>query len=335
MPWYKRDAGVGLRENEKPNYPVVSGRQVFEERSITGLNRLPVVIHANAINKGATEQGTDPTVPEITERVLVDGTLLDVGGVIRTNILAVRRPDNETPGSVVEVFPRDGMDRPVDIHRHWYTLDGIQWFYQDMDKTGALEGQPTLVESDVRVIWNGTGILEPTQWTYRRLEQIENSVRRLQTGAGLKTILHGMIRNIQQTKDALNDEGEDIAVVSGDTKVDRATSTNQIDKLESERKALLALYYQAVNITDTTYQPDRPSGADRQLQLAPQARFIEAQREIISRVMREWYGVNVEFSQLHTASVQDRTMEYQLLVQLRDAMVITAEEFSEKAKKLS
>ena len=81
-------------------YVCVSGRELFEELSITGLNRSPIEILSNYVLAGVRVTGGTPPLPppQLVERLLVEGTLLWVGGVLQGDLRECER--NEQTGLI-------------------------------------------------------------------------------------------------------------------------------------------------------------------------------------------------------------------------------------------
>ena len=327
----------GLRAwsgGDAPEYLPLSGRELYESRSITGLNRIPIITLTGFVLSGARVSGSVPVPLEtIVEAMLIDGPVVLIGGEMASDIVESR------PNSFTQLF-RDVTlaGSTMDIHRV-YQRTPAGWAYVDYrhyggkDQTVIAQGD---LPADAVTYWYNavtpTGILYPSQDTYHRIEEIARSIRTMQSGPSTKTIVGGHIRN--QTQAAADLVGNDpVVFIPGDVTVDKMADTGVVNQLISEFDKLLPMWYQLTHIVDTASPIQRPSGADRQLVLAPMRRFVELLRDQITNVLA-MFGASWSSERLHTTDVAERQAALLLLKDLRDSQVIDQAEFTDQAQKL-
>ncbi len=297
-----------VRKSGSKTYPIVSGRELYEAISITGLNRAPIGILCNYILAGVVVEGNIPEpIETYCERQLVDGTLFWVDEVLQDNIREA------APTHIMQLFPAVlYAGTATNIIRCYDKQKSGDWLVTDTNAYGGATGKPVnLAGERVRIYPNGLGVLYYVQWLYRRIEEIIETIRKQQTGPNAKTYIKGFVRNVQAAKQEMTSD-EYLGVIPGDWNLDRGTNTDAIEQLQSEYLLLLRLYYQHLTVTDIAYQPDRPSGADRYLLVGPMLRMIEVQRKKLNEILA-FFDAYATFERMTTAPVADRLLELQLL----------------------
>jgi hypothetical protein len=324
---------------DAPDYVQVTGRELYEAASITGLNRIPILLLEGFILSGATTT-SEPPIPltQLNEGLLVDGSVLLVNDIQQTNIVwsSSDQVRQEITGRVANNTATEK------ITRVWLRLESSDWLVTDWTNFGNVQAAQvsdpvTIPGGQVNYYWNAAdpeGILYRPQNTYHRLEEIERTIRRFQSGPGAKTLIFGHIRNLDDASRQLNSD-DPSAVIAGDIRVDRITSTSAIDQLMSESNMLQPMWYQQTHVVDTTSPVQRPSGADRKLVLAPMFRFIEQTRRQLTELLDQFWGISWSTERLHTTDTQERLVEFQLLKEMRDLGVLPDDEFKELSKKLT
>lgn len=338
-------------------YAVKTGDEIAESLSITRLNYTPEEILSNWILYGAhyTSEaappyapGRDPLTPrELCRRVLRAGTLLWVDGAIQFDILDADRKRIVQRLKDVEVpVPGTAAPRVQDVYRvyrqgpltdsEWGEVAAGDWLLADYNKPELKASDrfysEVLLASQVQVILNGAGIYFDMQGAYWRLEEIERTMRQQQTGPNAKTYIHGIPRNVEESRAALNDDKYE-TFIPADVKISRAGASPIIDQLKAEYELLRNEYFAGMNITDVSYTPGRPVADDRYLQMLPMLRAVEQHREIMRQACA-LFGGDIEFSQIHAATVSDRQAEFDLLTAMLTAQVIDQGEYKTKAKRL-
>ena len=347
-----------FRQQQDNLYPIVSGRELYEDvKSVTGLAKYPIVTLSNYIcaNSTSTPPDADPSAQEITERLLVDGSLIRFDKQWVSHLTCVAHDEIE------QLIPGDG---PFNQYtRVCFTYNPEQPESEDEAAEEMVEAKFEPVEKDERdrpgtwtrrvygdgedtvtfaeygidparleVYPNGLGLLFDNQWGYQRLEEIGRTLKGQTTGAAMKALVYGYVRNPGMAKDELNND-EFVAVVPGDLRVDRLGNTTVLDALRAEFELKLPIYLANMNIANMQYNPDRPVGEFLIKLMEPMMRFVDETRRKVANVL-EGFGTSVEFEKLYVSSVQDRTAEFLLLQSAFASGVITQQEFAVKAARL-
>jgi hypothetical protein len=328
--------------------PYVSGRALYDEHSITGLNRIPVIKLAGYVLAGAkllTPPRYNVSLEEIHATLEIDGSLLMVNGEMQTGVI---QADWD---SCVQCIPACAIEGGAqDIYREYeITPDGVtvtDWLHYGEAAQAIIAGPTALPRADVVWYYNAAepvGILYHAQGTYRRIEEISQTVRRFQKGPATKVGVTGYVRDEDKVRaEMMNDDP--MYIISGvNTQITMGGNTAAIDQLLNEQSKLLPMYYQQTHIVDTESPVQRPSGADRTLVMGPMLRYVDTVRAQITNVL-EQLGATWTTERIHTTDILDRQNEFNLLVQLlqmgKPALetggegVITWDEFQTSAKEL-
>lgn len=323
---------------------IVTGRELYSDPSITGLNRVPITILSSYIlAKASLTSGVVPfSLEELTETLLVDGPWIEwKTPPIKKDeeLCGVWDAKRDQFTLRIEKENQQAYEQDSYILRQ-FKSNGSGWTITDFTPNGndGYDETPggSAPASALNYIFNAVspvGVLMPAQVTYNRIEEIANTIRRFQTGPGAKTLIVGNVRN-KTTATADLESDDPYAFVGGSgVVVDRMASTAAIDQLIAETTRLQPLYYQQVHMVDTTSPVQRPSGQDRALVLGPMMRFVDALTSQITRVL-DYYGAAWRYERIHTTDVLDRTQQMALLIQQRDLKVITQSEFDQRAGEL-
>jgi len=325
-------------DKDDRQYGIYLGREIYEQFTISGLNRLPVTMLADRACLGATPSSPPPiSVYDICESLLVDGgqvyTLIGGDWVRQNKLLHV------SDGYIVqELDETDSNDVP--LVREW-VLSGDKWnltIWRDYwgDSPERLKkGGGTKPASEVIHMPNGMGILYHVQWTYQRLEEISWTVRQETSDFKLSLLIMGPVGTDPEEALAQLDNGARIAkLMSGPgTSVERVGDSRVPDQLANEYNRLAVEYFNNCHILDMSRQPERPVGLDLQLRLEPQINFVEGLRRKISALMEMW-GITVDYKKLTTISAQDKQLEINSLILAYQQGWIDANAASEYVKKL-
>jgi hypothetical protein len=312
-----------------------SGRVIYDETGITGLNRIPIGELAGNILAGAKFNHAEslPVAPEeLVNTLLIDGCWLDAQGVIQANIISASQnqavqyipPANPGEDTITRIWER--------VDDGWNITD-----YKDYGQQGQAATREPGFAPDALVRWYynplcPTGVLYPARKTYARLEELADSMRNAQRGPGAKTGIPGYVHNRNLVaQDLLSDRP--FFFTGTETPLDRMTSTAVVDQLLTEIARLEPKYYAQTHIVDTSNPVQRPSGADRQLVLGPMFRFVDAMRKQVSAVLA-LYNATWVYERIHTTDTAERIQQLDLLVRQRDLMAITAQDFVVQAGEL-
>lgn len=315
---------------EPPRYPTWGGHALYHEASITGLNRIPVDLLMSYALTGASVSGDTPIpLEDIARHILLAGSTLLIDDIPVPNVIyadgrrllqAVYQPGQ--PEHIIEyATAADG-----------WVITRIYDYGSEVEKREEIERGAF---ENISYIYNPvspTGVLYPAQYTYRRLEEIERGLRKLQSGPSVKTIVTGHIRNIEQARRELTNDGPIAFVPGADVSIDKTGDTNAVAQMLSEYGELINRYWQQVHVTEMdTVQ--RPSSTDRKLTLGPMMRYVETLRNEITRVLAVW-GASWTYERLHTADVQERRLALDLLREMRNDGIIGAETYQVYGEKL-
>lgn len=332
-------------------YPVRSGREVYEMFSMTRLNTTPPNIIKGYVCAGAQYSGgTEPryTADQICDWLVIDGSLVWYRGERLTDLVecSKTRVRQIIPNAIIEgssrprritrtfkLVPPENERKPGEVYEADEPVG--TWTMTDVTDSGDEVARVPGIPADMLiVIPNGLGMLQPNQWAFYRLEEIQGTITHLQSGAGVKTLVLGNVRSAAQTKAALNND-DDVTVVPGDdVRVDRGTSTAAVTQLQSEFDRLQALYYSAMTVIDTAYQPGRPVASDRYALMGPMLREVERLRGLVNQALQQLTGQTATFEQLYMTPVEDRTKEFDLLERAEARSILEPGEFKAKARRL-
>ncbi len=328
-------AGRAVTYAAPPLYEYESGRCMFQEDGITGLNRIPIGELAGYILAGASFTDTDalPLAPEsVAATALIDGSWLDVDGEVQTNIIGATQTKVEQ-----YIAPDDQLKAPrVRVWEKTPTGWSIQDYYDyGMESQREVGTKGSAADALVKYHFNPlspAGVLYPARKTYARLEELAELIRAAQRGPGAKTAIGGFVRNRNLVEgDLMSDKP--YFFTGSDQPLDRMTSTAVVDQLISEVGRLEPKYYQQVHIVDTTGPVQRPSGEDRAQVLGPMFRYVDYARKQVTAIL-DLYGAAWTFERIHTTSVAERTAELELLIRRRDLGALDAKVFLSQVMEL-
>jgi hypothetical protein len=280
-------AGVAVKYSAPPLYEFKSGRQVYEDEGITGMNHIPINELAGYVLAGAKFTGETnlPCAPEeIVTSALVEGTWLDANGEIQRDIIGAGRD-----WALQYIAPKDTAQE--EITRLWKN-GGESWAIIDYvhygEQTQAVVGNPGSAPAAlVRFHFNAlspTGVLYPERKGYARIEEVAMLIREAQRGPGAKTAIGGFVRNRNMVEQDLMGD-KPYFFTGSDQPLDRMTSTAVVDQLISEAVRLEPRYFKAVYVVDTSNPVQRPSGTDRGLVLGPMYRYVAYVRRQVDAIL--------------------------------------------------
>lgn len=338
-----QDIGIGLpatqiaRPKPKDYYPVYTGRMIYEQITMSGLNSVPVQMHLQRALRGFTATGTLPyKQSEVTELLLVEGSAvfyLDEDGDWECMENLITADDEDIYQLIMPYMPEYAAN--MSAHdctlRHFVaTPDG--WIIYDTPfNTWAATGKESEVPAgskpaqEVRVYENGRGILYKPQWIWQRLEEIRWGIRQETSDFALSLLIIGMVSPNPEAALAKLESGKRIANIpgSGNPRVERVGDSRIPDQLDMEYDKLEAAYFRMCYLFDTANQPERPVGLDLQLRLEPQAAFVEDLRTKIVDVYRMLdYTGEIKFTPLETQTVTDKATIANTMIALTEARLI-------------
>lgn len=331
--------------NLQGEFPFVErdGREIFEELSYTGLNQSPINKLSAFILAGVTPQEELPvetwSVDDTCERLLVDGSIVcyweqgkDPEGEFLQDLVKV------TKAKVIQaVHNEDDPSRPiVRDRRRRYELMGGHWEIALEEYTSdGWRPIGQVVEAPLESLFvfpNKRGILWPAQLTYWRMESIERTMQGQTGKSALAMVISGFTGDIQQAESQFQKikTGEVTAVfIPGNVVVTPVSPTQAVQNLLSDMQQLLQFY------KERTYDYDIPesqeSGVSRRLKMGPMLQFVKRNRAHLTTIYKERWGAELVFDKVQLDTVQDRTAEFALQIQMRDEEVLEGEDFTERA----
>lgn len=313
------------------------GRAVWNEPSICGLNRLPIVsLKPRILGKTSHDELQWP-LDDVCERLLVDGSLAAYKGVLLDGIIDCR------PGLITQDYGE--VTRVYEQVKAVGTLAAkakSAWLVRDVVDYGTDEEKDAddgeLPSGGLKVsnkdIWhwpNGRGILQPAQEQYDLLEDVAVRIDEQMSGAALALIILGFNGNWEAAKAQLN-TGPRIANFPGrGVSVQRVGSTAVIDHLISEFSLHFPLYQRLTYWLDTSVGANT-SGTAWSIRLEEVHYFVQQQQTNLKRIYAQVNpGVDLQFANYQIRSSDERTKDFALLQQMLESRVIEEKQFKAAA----
>lgn len=322
---------------EKDQYPVYSGRTIYEQLTISGLNKLPITMLEDRGCLGA-KPSSPPPIPikhAFNERLVSGGMAakLDEHGdwMFLANVLKVGKRE-----IVQQVFPDDNAGNEPWIRVYTRSEAGDDWtvvLYEGEPDEGNVKGSTTVPDSEMVVLPGDRGLLYPHQWMYQRLEEIRWSIRKETSDFALSILLIGHISKNTELDVAALESGARVAVIPGSqTQVQRVGDSRVVDQLSGEYNSIAVEYFRNMHLFDASKQPDRPVGIDLQLRLQPQISFIENLRLEIELFYSMFpQPITIEWQTMTTLTPQEKQLALGNIQTALAAGWITAEEATKRA----
>ena len=310
-----------------------TGREIYDEQMISGMNKMPVSTLISFIIGGTQFENPPFDIEELAEYLLIEGSVLIVDNEIQegvcsaTNIEVVQDlpvTDPVTGSVITRVYTRTIGE--------WTVVDYVFYGMSDRQKQISINAAP---DKSVYVYPNGTGVLFPVQKQLWRIERIYQVMEKQTTGQGLlKKLISGYLGDINQIRVATADDDISVyGVPGGDVKgIDLATEViinNQIAQLDR----LEPVYLRNVHVIGTV-DASNISGISRTIYMTPMTTFVEKVRGWITEICAQFNYTPV-FERLPLQGIDERKAEFELLKELRDAQVISQAEFTAKARELT
>lgn len=310
--------------DKEDGYPWCSGWDVYDEHSITSLNKTPInVLLAYILSEFESQPIVfDIDADHICESLLVDGSIVIAGGKlchsdewqVISPVMAYQINDEE---SIYRLYSYNGTSWDVNIYTNENFID--------------IKEQRNIATEELYLFPNGEGILKPVQWTYKRLEEIEISCRQQTTEAALSLIITGY-EGVDELKTRKQIAGgaKILFIPTPDTEVTRVASSEIVNYLGQNFMRLLPLYFKSLNIPITDGNIAQ-SGISKQITLQPTLRFCNQVRLKMQKIFTQLDG-SIEFKPIIVLSVDERLRELELLRAKRDIGALTESEFIQQAR---
>lgn len=333
---------------KESDYKVVTGRQIYEEISLTGINRSVICSLCAFITGEAdmklTGESVWPMIPpdKLAEYFLVDGSFA-LRLISEKEMKADEKLDDpyefltdlkEVHRRLVTQQLRDPDDKLTDVTRVWQQTN-TNWLVRDVKNYG-LENEQILATNHYPLEMflpypNGFGVLYWNQFTYRRIEEIEQSIRQQTGKAALSLILTGYMGDIKQAQQAFA-TGSEIVHIPGNPTVTRVASTSTADQLMRSGDKLMLLFLKnthQVEISETATL----SGVARRLAMTPMLHYIRMVQRQIQDVY-ETLGYELSLRGINIMTPEERGAELDFLKRGRDENHLNEEEYRTAAKAL-
>lgn len=330
-----------------PNWEILTGRTLFEMYMITGLNRVPVISHSSYILGGVSvpENAELPfPLDQVTEGLIVDGSIVierfqDKNGKQTAPQEFLKGIIEASESKVVQLL-KNKTDSSEIVHRiftknpqgNWNVVD-VTNFGKTSQKAIPATAQEKNADS-LFVFPNGVGIIQPAQYTLRRLEEIESRVRKV-TNNAVQLIIKGYTGNRQQTRNELEQESDKLLVPKG-VEILTVGSTNLVDQFHADYRILLPnlmMQYSMLIMEDSASE----SGVARRMRMQPMLFYIKTQQDNLKKIYANnpfAKPIEVKFDRVVTIPPEEAQKQYDLLVAMKNDGVITQEDFQTRASKL-
>jgi len=333
---------------KESDFKIVKGREIYEEVSLTGINRAVIdSLTAFITGEADMKETGSPAWPEIPPDKLVEYFLVDGSFALRLisekEMKANEKLDDpfEFLTDLIEVHRRlvtqqlrDPDDKLTDVTRVWQQQTS-SWLVRDVKNYG-LEGEQIEATNHYPLnafmpYPNGQGLLYWNQFTYRRIEEIEQSIRQQTGKAALSLILTGYMGDIKQAQQAFA-TGSEIVHIPGNPTVTRVASTSTADQLMRSGDKLMLLFLKnthQVEISETATL----SGVARRLAMTPMLHFIRMIQRQITAIYAT-LGYELSLRGLNIMTPEERSAELDFLKRGRDEGHLDEQEYRTAAKAL-
>jgi len=323
-------------------YPILTGREIFEEQSYTGLNKsTPEILEAFIAGDSelkATSATEWPEIPieKMSEQLLVDGSfalrLIPEGEdekylflrdcyVIKKNLVLqhIRNDKGAITGNT-RVYMKTATG--------WTVRDYEAYGTQDQKLIADWGEYP--LEAFIAYPY-GKGILEPNRKTYQRIEEIEDSIR-MQTGpASLSLVVSGYVGDVKKAQETLK-AGAQIIYIPGNATITRVASNNTADQLMREGDKLIQLWFKNTHVVEIS-ETATMSGVARRLAMTPMLHYIKLIRRALDDIY-EMIGYEVDFGGIGILTPLEIGEELDMLKRGRDEGFLDEALYKRKGTKL-
>ena len=324
-------------------YKEVTGREIFEELSITGLNRSPIetltsLISADSELNQAPAVTDWPEIPlaVICEYVLVDGSfavrytgdkkadepyvfLKDCVEIHKTKIVQQLRNERGLLSEIVRVYEKG--------EKNW-TVKDIRNYEKPDAQIQKTEKYPVAL---LIAYPYGQGLLYWNQKTYRRLEEIEQSIRQQTGPASLSMIITGFAGSVTQARSTFG-KGPKIVGIPGNVTVHRVASNTTADQLMSNSEGLLTKYYKNMHLVEVS-ETSTMSGRSRKIAMMPMLSYVESIRAVLDEVY-ELLGYEVSWGGIDVLETAELISQLDFLKRGRDEGHLDDQEYRRKVRAL-
>ena len=322
------------------SYPILSGREIYDLHTITGLNRSPIGKLSAYVLAGETVEGVvnAPLVnikpSTIVNHLLVDGSfaiflgsfLKDIVYINESLVITNIRNDE---GLVADGYRRmymkfDNAIIVVDqelVNSEWKTVDEFEYTsgtmgYKDVDEMFLIYP-------------NDRGLLYYNQKTFFRLEEIERTIKNETDDSSLSTVISGNYTgNMAQAQTAFDKASRSRKKkiwLPGDINVHNIFNGDAVDKMIMESAGLLILYREAM-FDYISPETVAMSGISRRLAMLPTIQYTSIIRKQVTELYLE-HGVVIEFETFSLIDSTEKEIELRNIEFAYEKGAITDDEY--------
>ncbi len=322
--YWRRGAGSRLEA-----FPLLLGRDIFEHRSSTGLNRSPIDDLVSIILSGIELEDEFPTdITDATIMSTVDGSgvLVNPPGFAATGaywLADVFCPDPVTiyqyhraaDGDISLVAPNDNLNRVYSLPTmSKWTQTEKSWVetvynYSNYPNIEEKRGQ-TVPAASMVAFPNGRGILYWAQDAWWRMEELSETERQVNGGVNLLPVFEGNVGSQDDFTASIIGATLAIVVPRG-VNIHRPISNQTIDQLLSVYKDRRQDWLYALNAIEAG-DPDRPVARHTELQMQAMKMFCLRIRGQLKKIYALW-SVELNFDQIVIQPPSERLIEAQLI----------------------
>ncbi len=316
-------------------YPDLSGRELYETKTRTGLNRMPVILHLPRILGKTEDPEKDWALDDVATRLIVEGSLAAYDGELLDGLEEVTKKRvvqcagiNNEGKEVTRVFEADVSKTGTPTGK-WRITN-----YADYDSDKPLElDSKTAPGSALWVFPNGKGLL---YWASDILERIQRACETIEgqmSGAALKLIVLGFLGDWAKAREEFASGPGVVNIPTKGAAVQRVGSSELINHLLDELSMLRPNYMMLTYLTDTSMGANT-SGEAWSIRLESMRYYVQQVQRQMRKIYSERFGVDLRFANYQVTSAQQRQFEFNLLQMMYQAGVITEEEFKAAAREL-
>lgn len=341
---------VGSANNLAP-FPIMLGRDIYNQATLTGQNRSPVQDLINYAVSGV-ESELPIDIDTICEALIVDGSLVVMLPTDDEPAVLIKDVYVPSPDRIIKYLRADDGSLELEIVNNdmsrlraskWVEmrLDGDVWTQHLFHRAGETdeevlpeEGEDALPSIPAGLIFafpNGRGNLYWAQQVYLRLQENAETQRETLSGVNLLPVAIGDFGDQAAISNAL-DTAKRLIVLPGDGTIERSVANNVAGLLRDEAAQRRRDWLDSLNVVEQD-SPDRPVASDRSMRMGAMKRYLLRLRRDIKKV---YAGMGVteslNFDKLIIDSGKERLDEKLLLDSIRND--IGQEEYSKRVTML-
>lgn len=320
--------GTNSAVRDMQPYPLMLGRDIYEHRNMTGQNRSPIDDLLSLTLSGVDLEADYPDAADPTkngERCIVDGSgvllnpatpedaewLPDVYAPSKKQFIQYHRDEY---GCLKLTAPNDNMEKIYSAPLMSVWDKGAEVWQETVIDYGG--GKPTRKKgrtyplANVAVFPNGRGILYWAQDVWKRMEELAETERDVNSGINLLPIISGNVGSEQQAMNAIR-KAKHAIIFPGRVDVNRPISDTKVDQILSVYIMKREDWLSSLNTLEQD-TPDRPVASDREIRMQAMKMYVRRVRKIHSKIML-LLGYTMTYDEIVIQSPTDRQAELELV----------------------